>query len=53
LRLEDIARLTVSLVKLRPFIIAADWRPLALADRADLRSVVAPSRGEQFELFGA
>ena len=51
LRLEDIARLTVSLVKVRPFIIAADWRPLELADRADLRSVVAPRGGEQFELF--
>ncbi|WP_428333837.1 putative DNA modification/repair radical SAM protein [Novosphingobium sp.] len=53
LRLEDIARLTVSLIKVRPFIIAADWRPVMLADRADLRSVVAPRGGEQLELFGA
>jgi putative DNA modification/repair radical SAM protein len=53
LRLEDLARLTVSLTKVRPFIIAADWRPLALADRADLRDVVAPRSSQQLELFGA
>lgn len=52
LRLADIARLTVSIAKLRPFLVAEDWRPVALADRADLRSLVAPPR-EQLELFAA
>jgi putative DNA modification/repair radical SAM protein len=52
LRLDDIARLTVSIVKLRPFLIAEDWRPVALAERADLRQLVAPKR-EQLELFAA
>lgn len=50
LRLEDVARLTVSLTKVRPFICAADWRPLVLTDRADLRALLAPKR-EQLELF--
>lgn len=50
LRLADIARLTVSVAKLRPFIIAEDWRPTALADRAELRPIVAP-RARQLELF--
>ena len=56
LRLEDLARLTVSVRKLRPFIIAADWRPVQLADQAELRSVLAPPpplRERQLELFGA
>lgn len=52
LRLEDVARLTVSLAKVRPFICAADWRPLVLADRADLRALLAP-KSEQLELFAA
>lgn len=52
LRLEDLARLTVSLTKVRPFIVAADWRPVLLTDRADLRQIVAPPVGEQLELFG-
>ena len=30
LRLEDVGRLTVSIAKLRPFLIAEDWRPVAL-----------------------
>ena len=50
LRLADIARLTVSVAKLRPFIVAEDWRPVALADAADLRPIVAP-KIEQMELF--
>ena len=50
LRLEDIARLTLSIGKVRPFIAAADWRPTLLSDRADLRSLVAP-KAEQLELF--
>ncbi|GGZ13964.1 putative DNA modification/repair radical SAM protein [Novosphingobium colocasiae] len=50
LRLEDIARLTVSVRKLRPFIVTADWRPTLLIDRADLRARLAPSP-RQMELF--
>ena len=52
LRLEDIGRVTVSIAKVRPFIIAADWRPTALTDRADLRGLLAPKQ-EQLELFAA
>jgi predicted DNA-binding helix-hairpin-helix protein len=49
LRLEDVARLTVSIARLRPFIITADWRPVVLADRA----VPLARRGAdaQLELF--
>jgi len=54
LRLADVARLTVSIGRLRPFLIAEDWRPVALADRADLRTIVAPPpKRRQLELFGA
>jgi putative DNA modification/repair radical SAM protein len=52
LRLDDVARLTLSITKVRPFIAAADWRPTLLTDRADLRSLVAPNR-QQLELFAA
>ncbi len=56
LRLDDVARLTVSVAKVRPFIVAEDWRPVVLADKAELgaelRSIVAP-RTEQLELFAA
>ncbi len=52
LRLEDVARLTQSMVKVRPFIITADWRPTLLTDRSDLRRVLAPKQ-EQLELFAA
>jgi predicted DNA-binding helix-hairpin-helix protein len=52
LRLEDVASLTVSISKVRPFIVAADWRPTLLADRADLRALLAPP-SEQLELFAA
>ena len=52
LRLDDVARLTVSVAKLRPFIVTEDWRPVMLSDRAELRPIVAPKR-EQLELFGA
>jgi putative DNA modification/repair radical SAM protein len=51
LHLADVARLTVSIAKVRPFIVAEDWRPVALADKADLRPLVAP-KVEQMELFG-
>ena len=52
LRLEDVARLTVSLAKVRPFIVTADWLPTLLTDRSDLGSLVAP-KGQQLELFAA
>lgn len=50
--LDDVARLTVSVTKVRPFIVTADWRPTLLTDHADLRSLVAP-RVKQLELFAA
>ncbi|MDP4539374.1 putative DNA modification/repair radical SAM protein [Qipengyuania sp. DY56-A-20] len=52
LRLDDVAKLTVSIAKVRPFICTVDWRPVTLTDRADLRSLLAPRR-EQLELFAA
>ena len=52
LRLDDVARLTVSLTKVRPFICTVDWRPTMLTDRADLRTLLAP-KTEQLELFAA
>ena len=52
LRLEDMARLTLSVAKVRPFIATLDWRPTALTDRADLKRLIAPKR-EQLELFAA
>jgi putative DNA modification/repair radical SAM protein len=52
LRLDDVARLTLSIAKVRPFIVTADWRPTLLADRADLRTLVAPKQ-KQLELFAA
>jgi predicted DNA-binding helix-hairpin-helix protein len=49
-----VGRLTVSIAKLRPFLIAADWRPVLLTDRADLRELVAPQgKAQQLELFAA
>ncbi len=54
LRLADVGRLTVSVAKLRPFLVAADWRPVLLTDRDDLRELIAPqSKTEQLELFAA
>ena len=52
LRLDDVARLTVSLTKVRAFICTVDWRPTLLTDRADLRALLAP-KAEQLELFAA
>ena len=46
--LEDVRRLTRGLEKLKPFIVAADWTPGALTDKADLRERVAPV---QMDLF--
>ena len=50
LRLADVGRLTNSLIKVRPFITALDWRPVALTDRADLGERLRP-RETQLELF--
>lgn len=52
LRLDDLARLTVSLDKVRPFVVTADWCPTALIDRADLRARLAPPAPAQLDLFG-
>jgi putative DNA modification/repair radical SAM protein len=52
LRLEDVARLTVSIARLRPFLIAEDWRPTLLTDRADLAARLRPKE-QQLELFGS
>ena len=50
LRLEDVGRLTVSIAKIRPFLIADGWTPGALTDLEHLRASVAP-KTEQLELF--
>lgn len=50
LRLADIGRLTVSVAKVRPFLIASDWRPVALSDASNVSAFVAP-RTPQLELF--
>jgi putative DNA modification/repair radical SAM protein len=52
LRLADIARLSRSIAKLRPFLIAEDWRPVKLADQEEVALHSKP-RAEQMELFGA
>jgi predicted DNA-binding helix-hairpin-helix protein len=52
LALDDVARLTLSIAKVRPFIVTADWRPTLLTDRADLRALLAPKQ-TQLELFAA
>jgi putative DNA modification/repair radical SAM protein len=48
LRLEDVARLTVSIAKIRPFLIAADWSPTQLSD-----SVMPVPQPAQLDLFAA
>lgn len=50
LRLDDVARLTGALKRARPFLIAADHRPVALTDRSDLRERLVP-RARQLGLF--
>jgi len=52
LSLDDVARLTVSIAKVRPFIVTTDWRPTLLTDRDDLRSLVRPNH-RQLDLFAA
>ena len=53
LRLDDLAKLTVSLRKVQPFIVTLDWRPVLLTDRTDLKELIVPPRASQLELFGA
>lgn len=50
LGLADIGRLTVSIAKVRPFLIASDWRPVALSDASNISAFVAP-KTQQLELF--
>ena len=50
LRLDDVAKLTQSIAKVRPFLTALDWRPTMLTDRADLRALLTPAQ-VQMELF--
>jgi putative DNA modification/repair radical SAM protein len=50
--LDDVARLTVSIAKVRPFIITRDWRPTLLTDKADLKRWIKPEK-HQLELFAA
>ena len=50
--LDDVARLTVSIAKVRPFIVTSDWRPTLLTDKADLKSFVT-AKAQQLELFAA
>lgn len=52
LRLDDVARLTLSIAKVRPFITTIDWRPTLLTDRADLKIVVSAKK-QQLELFAS
>ncbi len=52
LRLEDVARLTASVAKMRPFLITSDWRPVLLADSADVSALVMP-KPRQLDLFAA
>lgn len=50
LTLADVARLTASIDKVRPFIAAADWTPGGLTDDLRLRQKLAPPP-KQLELF--
>ena len=52
LRLQDVGRLTTTIVKVRPFIVTCDWRPVVLSDRANIDRWVKP-KIEQLELFGS
>jgi putative DNA modification/repair radical SAM protein len=52
LHLADVARLTVSVAKVRPFLIAEDWRPVALSDAVEVVPRATP-KAAQMELFAA
>ncbi|MBF0870274.1 putative DNA modification/repair radical SAM protein [Gluconobacter japonicus] len=43
IRLEDLARLNVSIKKVRPFVKAIGWSPARLTDRQDLRTLFLPA----------
>jgi putative DNA modification/repair radical SAM protein len=51
LRLEDLARLCGAIRRARPFLVAADWRPVADRTSASLRAALAPAP-KQLSLFG-
>lgn len=51
LRLEDVARLTRSVDKVRPWITALDWTPGGLTDAADLKARLTTRAPEQLSLF--
>ncbi|KAB7645474.1 putative DNA modification/repair radical SAM protein [Polymorphobacter fuscus] len=51
LDLADLGRLVRGIDKLRPFVIAADWRPVALADAGGLRATLVKPERAQLELF--
>jgi putative DNA modification/repair radical SAM protein len=52
LSLDDVGRLTVSVAKIRPFVIAQGWSPAQIDSRLDLMPLlkIPPV---QFELFGS
>jgi putative DNA modification/repair radical SAM protein len=50
LRLDDLARLTTSVAKVRPFVVARDWRPARALESASVRArLVRPP--QQRDLF--
>lgn len=50
-RLEDVKRLCRNLAKVKPFIVAEDWTPGALTDRADLKTRMPAEPPRQLSLF--
>lgn len=50
LRLDDLARLRVSLLRVRPFVVTADWRPRTL-DSLQLRQQLTSAAPRQLSLF--
>jgi predicted DNA-binding helix-hairpin-helix protein len=50
LRLDDVARLTTSVAKVRPFIVTRDWRPTRAVESAGFRAQLErpPDQGELF-----
>jgi putative DNA modification/repair radical SAM protein len=50
LTLADVARITRGLKAVKPFIVTADWSPVALADQADLRPALV-ANDPQLSLF--
>lgn len=53
LTLADLGRISRSLRKLRPFVMAADWHPASAPESSALRAQLAPQGNPpQLELFG-